>query len=283
MLQAISYSRFLYFYPFQTFPYIYCLSPTRIVSVTSRETNVCSERETSGLICQSCDLLARCIRLNGNWLTIPVETCNTEEGFYCNLEKKGCSNATGPCHPFGFEGNFACTSEGVFPDPYDCQKYHMCYRAGHTLVSANIECGGDKAYSAATGDCSATIDDGVCNEPQYECHQSGDSQAWAGNMNIFYICKATFDRGERILYPTLYRCSSGEVFNGRDCIPRQQYVKVPGEKHEIFVCEKNGLFSDPGHCQSYYYCDSSLNWKKYTCPQHTHFDNRMKTCVRGSC
>lgn len=267
----------------QILPCIYCTGSTRILSFTSRETNVCSERESSGLICQSCDLLARCVRINNNWLTIPVETCNAEDGHYCNLAAKGCSNATGPCHPLGFEGNFTCTSEGVFPDPYDCQKYHMCYRAGHTLVTANIECGGNKAFSASTGDCSKTIEDAVCTEPQYECEHSGDTHAWTGNLNVFFICTATFDHGVRILYPSLYRCASGEIFNGRDCIPKHQYVDVDGEMLPSFVCENGGLFADAGNCRSYYYCDSALKWRKYTCPHRTHFDNKIKSCVRGDC
>lgn len=248
---------------------------------------MCSERETSGLICQSCNLLARCIKMDGHWQTIPVETCNTDEGFYCNVNSKGCSNETGPCHPLGFEGNFACTSEGVFPDPYDCQKYHMCYRAGHTIVAANIECGGDRAFSAATGDCSLTLNDDVCHSRQYLCNDSGDSMAWSSNRNIFFICKATSEHGQRTLFPALYRCASGEVFDGHDCIPKLMVVyhsspRPINHDHE-FICEQRGLYEDPLDCHSYYYCDSALNWIKLMCPSRTHFNNRTKSCVRGEC
>lgn len=260
-------------------------STLRVLSITSRETNMCNERETSGLICQGCDLLARCVRIDGTWQTIPVETCNTEDGYYCNLATKGCSNATGPCHPLGFEGNFACTSEGVFPDPYDCQRYHMCYRAGNTLVSANIECGGNRAFSAATGDCSLTLDDDICTANQYLCNNSGDSRAWSGNMNIFFICKASFEQGQRILYPAMYRCASGEVFDGHDCVPKDVEVYHTPVTEEVytFYCEKSGLFQDLLNCQSYYYCDSTLKWKKYTCPAKAYFNNRTKSCIRGQC
>lgn len=263
------------------------MASSRVFSITARETNMCNERETSGLICQGCDLLARCVKMDGSWQTIPVETCNTEDGFYCNLNAKGCSNATGPCHPLGFEGNFACTSEGVFPDPYDCQRYHMCYRAIHTLVSANIECGGNRAFNAATGDCSLTLDDEVCSAKQYRCQHSGDSQAWSGNRNIFFICKANFEQGQRILYPALYRCASGEIFNGQDCVAKEQetvyHSPLPIVNETEFFCEKRGLYEDPDDCHSYYYCDSTLKWTRYTCPGRTHFHNRTKSCVRGEC
>lgn len=252
-----------------------------IYSFTSRETSTCTDRSTSGLICQSCELIARCVRINNNWLTIPVETCNTDAGFYCNLNVQGCSNDTGPCHPFGFEGNFACTSEGVFPDPYDCQKYHMCYKAGSTLVSANIECGGNKAFSAATGDCSLTINNTVCTQRQYNCTNAGDSAAWPNNRNIFYMCKATLDQGERVLYPTMYRCASGEIFNGNDCVDGS--VSDPSGLGKPFKCVKRGFFEDPYDCKSYYYCDLSLKANHYTCSANTRYNRRTKSCVKGTC
>lgn len=265
------------------------LAAPRILSVATRETSECSERQTSGLICKSCELLATCIRVHGNWQMFPVESCNNDEGVYCNLRARGCSNATGPCNPLGFEGNFACTSEGVFPDPYDCQKYHMCYRVGDANVSVKIECGNDRAYAAATGDCALSIKDTVCTQPQYKCQNSGETNAWPGNANIFYICQATYDHGQRILFPTLYRCAAREVFNGTDCVPR---IKLIGDghnddgnsnQHEHFRCQKSGLFADSNDCKSYYHCDYSLRWKRHTCEQSSHFDSRIKACMRGNC
>lgn len=268
------------------FPFAMAFS--RVISITARETNMCNERESSGLICQGCGLLARCVRIRGGWETILVETCPTEEGYYCNLNAGGCSNRTGPCHPLGFEGNFECTSEGVFPDPYDCQRYHVCYRAVHNLVAANIECGGNRAFSAATGDCSLTLDDDVCTTKQYSCNHSGDSQAWLGNHNIFYICKADFEQSQRILYPAMYRCASGEVFNGQDCVPKEEVIyhspaSTTSQNDPLFVCVKRGLYKDPSDCHSYFYCDSTLTSIKYTCPARNRFNNRTKSCVTGDC
>lgn len=253
---------------------------------TSRQTNSCAERSISGLICQSCELLATCIRIRGQWQTLPVEMCDSSMGFYCNLEKQGCSNETSPCHPFGYEGNFACTSEGTFPDPYDCQRYHMCYRAGSVLVSASVDCGRDKAFSAQTGDCSLTLRDDVCQGKQYKCIHSGDSAHWHGNRNIFYICKVTLDLGERIMYPTLYRCAPGEVYNGRDCVERQgppAITTISPPNGEQFKCTRRGLFSDFNDCRSYFYCDVLLRKKRYACPLGTHFNLSLQACSEGPC
>lgn len=269
--------------------------------IVPRETNMCNERESSGLICQGCSLLARCVRIRGDWETIPVETCSNEDGYYCNVKMGGCSNQTGPCHPINIKSNFACTSEGVFPNPYDCQRYYMCYNAiKSTLVAVHVECGGKRAFSAATGDCSLTLDDDVCATKQYSCDNAGDSQAWPGNSNVFYICKADFDQGHRILYPALYRCAWGEVFNGQDCVRKAEHhihpASIPAansissstlplmtQSDSEFVCHYRGLYSDPNDCHSYYYCDSGLSPTRYTCPKGTHFNDRTKSCIRGDC
>lgn len=261
---------------------------SRILSFATRSTNECSERNTSGLICQHCDLLARCVRNNGSWQTIPVERCNNTAHEFCNVAARGCSNATGPCNPLGFIGNFPCTSAGVFPDPYDCQKYHVCYRVGQTKVSAEIECGQNRAFSAASGDCSLSLNDTVCTQSQYRCRYAGDIHAWPGNANIFYVCNPTIGPGERILYPTLYRCAGGEVFNGNDCALRGKHNDDDDgdddeSVNEAFTCKNSGLFADENDCKSYYYCEYSLKWKRYTCEHGSHFDNRTKSCMRGNC
>lgn len=224
------------------------------------------------------------MRIGRQWKTLPVEMCDSSMGFYCNLEKKGCSNETSPCHPFGYEGNFACTSEGTFPDPYDCQRYHMCYRAGSVLVSAAVDCGSDRAFSAQTGDCSLSLADNVCHGRQFNCTNSGDSAQWNGNRNIFYICKATYDHGERVIYPTLYRCAPGEMYNGRDCVKIQQIItttKAPTA--EVFKCTSRGLHRDVNDCTSYYYCDVLLRQTRYTCPLGTHFNGSLQSCSNGPC
>lgn len=222
-------------------------------SISNRETSNCADRSTSGLICNTCSMIATCVRVNGVWLTEPVERCDTDAGMFCNLDAQGCSNATGPCHPFGYEGNFSCLSEGVFPDPYDCQRYHMCYRAGNIIVPANIDCGGIRAFSAATGDCSLTTKDSVCSKRQYNCTRPGESGAWPGNKNIFFICKATLDNGERILYPTLYRCAPGEKFEVDECVPIDSTPSTGitttfTTNTEKFMCKTPGLHVNPSDC-----------------------------------
>ena len=275
--------------------------------IQPRETSTCEGRQTPGPICESCDLLSTCVKHSNGWVNIPVETCDTENGFYCNARLASCSNTTGPCHPFSSEANFPCTSHGVFPDPYDCQKYHMCYFVGPTLVSAKVDCGGDKAFSPATGQCSLDINHTVCHEKQFKCLNAGDVHAWPMSPNIFYICKATSNQDERVLYPTLYRCEDGEIFDGYYCRPAKPNEQFPnnpitkpvdptatGSPVVITpttiaptaprVCSEAGLFADTKDCRKYYYCSAiSGALKQLACPMGTFFNEATSSCAFGDC
>ncbi|XP_075160751.1 uncharacterized protein LOC142233635 [Haematobia irritans] len=279
--------------------------------IQSRETSTCEGRQSPGPICESCDLLATCVKHSTGWVNIPVETCDTQNGFYCNSLLGRCSNDTGPCHPFSAEGNFPCTSHGIFPDPYDCQKYHMCYFVGPTLVSASVECGGDKAFNPATGQCSLTLAHSICQKQQFICHNAGDANVWPLSSNIFYICKASSNQDERILYPTLYRCDDGEVFDGYYCrsgvvggeLPNIPPDMIPGmppmgqipttttpkstdieNSSNPRVCPQVGLFADTDDCRKYYYCSAiNGNLKQMQCPFGTVFNEDLSSCSLGDC
>ncbi|XP_053954189.1 uncharacterized protein LOC128860596 [Anastrepha ludens] len=274
---------------------------SNLCRIEPRETNTCEGRQTAGAICESCELLSMCVHHSSGWVNIPVETCDTEKGFYCNSRLGACSNTTGPCHPFAVQGNFPCTSYGVFPDPYDCQKYHMCYFAGAALVSATVECGGDKAFSAATGQCSLTLNDSICLNRQFQCENAGEAHAWPSNPNIFYICKTLWNQDDRVLYPTLYRCADGEMFDDYYCRngttpiqPTSGATDVTTSQPETTSaivpttssgrCTAVGLTPDAQDCTSYYYC-SALNGirRHHKCPTGTHFSNQYASCIFGSC
>lgn len=256
----------------------------------------CEERGVAGPICYECNVLSNCFHSGGMWFMIPVEKC--PEGTYCNVREKKCSNATGPCNRVGYEGNFVCTSEGTFPDPYDCQKYHLCHKVLNQLVAASTKCRGNEAFSAATGSCSLTITDVMCQQLQFSCQFAGDSGAWPNNKNIFYVCKvpeiATTSQ-HQILFPVLYRCGQNEIFAQNRCINQSSSNNVDinnwidtddsieENQKPQFSCRTMGLYSDPKDCKSYYYCDSSLKTQHYSCPRNSYFNQDRKSCQRGVC
>ncbi|KAM8710440.1 hypothetical protein ACLKA7_017110 [Drosophila subpalustris] len=271
---------------------------TRIVQ--PRETSSCEGRQTPGAICESCELLATCVQHSNGWVNIPVESCDVANGYYCNIRLGACSNATGPCHPFGIEGNFQCTSQGIFPDPYDCQKYHMCYFLDIVLVAAAVDCGNDKAFDARTGQCSMTLESSVCTQPQYQCPHVGYVAAWPTNPNIFYVCKSTVNQNAEdtvVTYPSLHRCNDGEIFADFVCRPGNNSLVVPSTTPPAQVdpndngftvmplrCEHVGLTPDANNCRKYYFCNAKNGQLRHEeCPQGTYFDKRQSACVRGSC
>ncbi|CAD7003038.1 uncharacterized protein LOC101453369 [Ceratitis capitata] len=276
-----------------------------LCQIQPRETNTCEDRQTTGNICESCELLSTCVRNSSGWMIIPIEICDTTKGFYCNSRLGMCSNATGPCHPFAMDGNFPCTSQGIFPDPYDCQKYHMCYFAGVTLVAVTLECSGNKAFNAATGQCTATLQDAICLVRQFQCDNVGDAHPWPNSPNVFYICRALSQQDERVLYPSLYRCADGEVFNGHACQqanfpldPITTTTAITPTTRSSFgsdssstetapferACTEVGLSVDGEDCTSYYYCSAVNGIKRHRkCPSGTHFSTKYASCIFGLC
>ncbi|EDV96806.1 uncharacterized protein LOC6556437 [Drosophila grimshawi] len=284
------------------FNIISLLSAARVTTriIQPRETSSCEGRQTLGPICESCELLATCVQHSNGWVNIPVESCDVANGYYCNLRLGACSNATGPCHPIGIVGNFQCTSQGIFPDPYDCQKYHMCYFVGATLVAAAVDCGNDKAFDARTGQCSMTLQSSVCTQPQYYCPKVGFVAAWPSNPNIFYVCKSTVNQNLNdtvVIYPSLHRCNDGEIFSNFVCSPGNGGMLPPpvdpvdpvdpndnGFTVMPIQCEHVGLIADMDDCRKYYYC-SALNgqMRHLECPAGTHYRPEQSACVLGTC
>lgn len=261
-----------------------------ISSISTRETTNCADRNIPGLICESCSRVATCVLIKNQWKTILVADCNSDVGLYCNIREGGCSNKTGPCHPYGIEGNFNCNQDGVFPDPYDCQKYHMCYRFNGAYVDLSVNCSSDKAFNPATGDCSASLSDSICRVTQFTCDRLGETAAWPGNSNIFYVCILRDDTNT--FSPSIYRCGAGEIFDGVNCKAIDYAALVASTTRSTvnnvmlgakFQCSGPGLFPDQERCDTYYVCNSLLNYSAHQCPENTYFNRRMKACDVGEC
>lgn len=243
----------------------------------------CEERQSPGYICESCDRLSICLKRSNGWETLLVEACDTDNGFYCNALEESCSNATGACNPALLA--FRCTSAGIFPDPFDCQAYHVCYKVGNNFVSGDLHCGTGAAFHPGTGDCSLKIEDKICTDFRYECTRAGDAAAWPMNSNIFYICVIEIDdKGIRHLYPNLYRCPPNEVFDGSKCVNDDGGASSSSTTPSTsFRCPSPGLFPDVDNCTKYFYCNYDLSFVHHTCPLGTFFSTTSSACVIGNC
>ena len=217
-----------------------------------------------------------------------MEICDASKGLFCNPTEGRCSTATGPCNPIGQAGRFVCTSEGVFPDPYNCQMYHMCsQRAESTMVAANAVCGENSAFDPATSGCNLNTASEVCTVPQFTCQNVGDMGAWPANPSIYYICMANTIDGIRFVFPNLYRCDMGQVFNGRDCGIGSGGGNIGGGNigggNTGFRCLAPGVYADDTDCYFYMICDSSLRARRVKAPNNWHFDKVTMQIRRGVC
>lgn len=227
-----------------------------------------------------CTVLARCIRSPNGWETIPLEACDAGQNLYCHASEQRCSPNPGPCNPgVGIGGgSFACTSVGVFPDPFNCQMYHMCFSSAMTIVSVNVVCGGNSAFNSVTNDCSSSLTHPNCQGSQFTCNNVGDMGPWAGNPNIYYICMASTG-ATRVLFPSLFRCPVGEIFQNGQCANGNG----GGIDGGVFNCQRSGLFPDPYDCRAYFHCNGVLQSQRIICPTGTYFNRITLGCIRGTC
>lgn len=260
-------------------------------SIHRFDSGSCAERQSAGYICVGCDLLGLCINRNGNWETIIVDTCDTLNGHVCNAVVGACTNVTGPCNPN--LGAFICTSPGIFPDPFDCQVYHVCFHSGNNLISMDLECSDKTAFNPQTGDCSLEATPEFCNVYAWTCERPGDMGPWRMNANIFYICIAADSPSGRVLFPQLYRCPALQIFDGEQCVSVDGTTATTGTTAVTttsttssggeFRCPGPGLYQDTGSCRHYYYCDTSLQAQRVQCPEGSRFDPGASACVLGDC
>lgn len=211
----------------------------------------------------------------GIWNSYPIKTCEISKGFFCNLNEGDCSNSTSICSDVA--QTFTCTSEGLFPDPFDCQRYHMCVLFNEVFALESRTCPGVTAYSAASSDCSANILDRICSDAQFSCESIGDTGAWPGNSNIFYICVHT--NGQ--YHPQLHRCTPGYFFQNGTCVLSTATTTTVDDI--TFNCEKFGLFPHETNCMQYFYCNANFEATLNTCAVGSYFNNVTNSCVVGTC
>lgn len=247
------------------------------------ETNLCQERQMTGFVCHAnCKTVAWCMNTGGRWETIVTETCGENE--FCNQLNGTCSSEIGSCSSNSEYVNFSCKSEGLFPDPYNCHKYYLCYKpqGNRQVVAVHLNCPAGTTFNVQTSDCLVT-DDSVCS-PQFECSRPGEMHPWPFNDNIFYICI----KQENGLYPSLTRCEKGYVFRNGACVKDDGSGKIPGDDvmstttRRPDICEKAMRYPDDKDCHRYYYCSGpGAKVMHYVCPIGSYY--KVNNCVLGDC
>ncbi|KAL4721177.1 hypothetical protein ACJJTC_003425 [Scirpophaga incertulas] len=83
---------------------------------------VCTE---PGFACQNCTHPVSCIHIPGGFLKIPLQKC--DEYLTCNANAGECGRDHVPeCQASTVDYVHTCEQTGIFPDAYDCRKFHLC-------------------------------------------------------------------------------------------------------------------------------------------------------------
>lgn len=189
---------------------IYCFSLHEVIDSGYADNFKCSKPGDS---CKSCNQTKVCVDLgNYEFIEIDGEYCEVDKNEFCLKGK--CTNGTNPYCPPGEKPNFPCKLVGVFPDPFDCQVFHIC--CDKTGNSTQHSCPEKYGYDPLTTYCKIRLPTNLCPDtpPVPICTKSGERGAILTNKTIYYIC--TKIKG--VLYPVQYLCPNGKIFVVDTCV-----------------------------------------------------------------
>ncbi|CAF4953957.1 unnamed protein product [Pieris macdunnoughi] len=173
-----------------------------------------------GMACQNCTHAVTCIPLPIGWLKVPLQQCPGDQT--CNAHLGQCSTTAVPeCDVASQKYDHTCEQVGIFPDAYDCRKFHLCSPpkglpdgapADHTVAL----CPRHYGYNPQTAQCSILLPNGQCtHRPVPDCQRVGHSAVLEASSNHYFVCLSK--RG--VLTPQIFICPHGWHFANSFCRP----------------------------------------------------------------
>ncbi|XP_017064600.2 uncharacterized protein LOC108103586 [Drosophila eugracilis] len=239
--------------------------------------NPCQDVGLAGFVCLNCTTLGYCIRdATGKWETISMLGCQSDHSFFCSDEGTfGCTWQSQCQVPK--RGPFTCQQAGLFPDPYDCRKYHEC---SDQSVDTIRQCSNGAGYSTLLETCVLDRESDPCTKEQFSCSRSGQVGGWLPDNRYFYVC---VNDSTNSLYPLMMKCREGFVFDSHSCVPNTRFKNKELQVKKSNKCVDNTRYECPFRTSENDYCkcvDGDL--QVITCPAGFHFDARILTCVSES-
>ncbi|EAT35176.1 AAEL012641-PA [Aedes aegypti] len=160
-----------------------------------------------------------------------------------------------------------CTGFGIYPDPYDCSRYHYCPAAGEEswdqLCPPNYGFTYKSAALSSTFPCKLIIFPSDCTA--VDCSTASIFKPFDSSKLHYAYCYTE----EVSRHPTIsvFKCSEGATFDGSTC---------------VFNCLREGLFANTVAPTTYYQCYRSglrLVSKLVSCPAGKQFVESLKTCI----
>ncbi|KAF5308070.1 hypothetical protein FQR65_LT06445 [Abscondita terminalis] len=174
---------------------------------------VCENKLYHGFTCRNCTTLVHC-----------ESPFSTETVIGNCPDKKLCiegrclpaTNCPFPNVPF------ICSTRGIFPDPGNCTKYHICTYIDDKLVDIEVPCEGNEngfkyGFDPEKLACSYPLSNGECrNKCIPFCKQIFDAGT-IERTSIYYECRRYVNENNEVdpyrLYPYQYRCPNGKIYN----------------------------------------------------------------------
>ncbi|KAF5289602.1 hypothetical protein FQR65_LT11793 [Abscondita terminalis] len=117
---------------------------------------------------------------------------------------------------------FICSNTGIFPDPENCTKYHICVKFKSSFTHFEELCKGNGngrkyGFNPEKLACSDQLSDDQCqNNYIPECKNISDKGIIL-HTSIYYHCnyykKENGDVDKNLLYPYQKRCDNGKIYN----------------------------------------------------------------------
>lgn len=195
----------------------------RGILVSSRAAT-CVATEPNGLKCDTCTEAIMCAEgVNKG----PV-SCKSPN-MYCDPTNNACTDVL-PAGCTTTTSTFKCPSEGYFPDPSDCTKYHYCAAVAGAATTYN--CPVNQVYDALAQNCIKKHYDSQC--VTMKCVEEG-MIVHAANPNYYAHC-------DKNLVLTLAKCPLNMQYSDGCRYVCKQKGYFPGKtEDEYYQCTKNSL------------------------------------------
>ncbi|XP_038106254.1 uncharacterized protein LOC119766008 [Culex quinquefasciatus] len=150
-----------------------------------------------------------------------------------------------------------CTGAGLYPDPYDCNAYHVCSAKKRASEPRRCPAGYGFQYTSASSTdapCKQLTSGSECLTIQ--CDPQRTFQPYDPANQFYASCIGS------TIY--VYRCADGASFNGYGC-----YFECPGE----------GVYQNSAEPTTYYLCGADLSYHTMYCPKNAVMPGDMELCA----
>lgn len=187
---------------------------------------------------------------------------------YCNNDacSKDRDMSWTMCDEQILEQQLSCHDEGYFPEPRDCQQFHLCPdpTIKPPLLRTTYYCPANYVYDAINFKCKQKVFAKDC--VTVECNAANMFVTYPPNERYYGFCKEGGGSS-----PIMFKCASGHTFN---------LARLGCE----FRCTKEGYFNGP-KCNQYYLCYKSgiqLVARLDTCPAGYRWNQSVFLCQKDT-